>query len=183
MSTTALLDPTQKHDTCDVISATCLPATCVTKTHPYRISCINNAFGPGVMITLAEGLCGVQAGDCVRAINGKIVNNHKEFVAEVDRSRVLHMVLVQSPVRNVALHKHEAPIGMTLSGEGHVQIELLQLTGAAAAADLHVGETILAIDGHVVTGHAQAMQLIDAGTTVNLLVGPCRTYAPACTRK
>lgn len=147
----------------------------------------NKVDGRGVLVEALEQNSlaaehGVLVGDTVLSINGVLVHTHDEAVELVDSQPVVEMV-VAADTRQVVLDKASGrKIGVTVAnnvdrrgrpfGEGVVVIGL-EGRDTLAATRLQLGETILSIDGMLVSDHESAIRLIDDNPgALSLVVGP-----------
>ena len=158
---------------------------CFKSSGRLGVTCADNPFGPGVVVTeLIPGSVAAAAGlntaDVITAVNSSPVDTHMACIDAIDRAadRVEFMLL--RPTRRVSVRKSEGRIGITCSTsrslcDNGVVVSALEDHSIALQAGLLVGDTVLAINGCVVQGAQNAVDLIDSDADVVEFIVPAVT--------
>ena len=168
---------------------------CDKSRGPLLITVASYPLQRGVLLTAlgdaseaARG--GLRVGDVIVSINSQTYSTPPDAIAAVDFSDdIVVFEIARRVVSDVTLDKLEGDIGITMcnssepvSGAELVTVEALDASGIAAAAGLQVGYAVLAVNGHPVTTHSEAIQCIDdAPDMVSLLFVPICCATPGST--
>lgn len=138
-------------------------------------------YGSGVLVSaLEEGSlasrCGLFVGDTLLSVNGVLCESHQEAIELIDAEPVVRLV-VHANTREVQISRRHSGgangVGLTVAdrvdgGAGVVVIGLAP--GGLSIRHLRLGDTILAVDGVLVSSHSDAIARIDASDDAFALV-------------
>lgn len=156
----------------------------------YRLT-VSNADGGNVVIShLGHGnarSAGLLVGDVITEINGVKVSTHEQAIDAMKKVTCRDLVftlvgkLTQKVIDKYEAGKIEITLGNPKSGLG-VSVETVGCMGLAFAAGLRAGDTIMSVNGVLVTDHASAIALSMPSSAAQT---PCRrcplaTERPAC---
>jgi predicted metalloprotease with PDZ domain len=121
-----------------------------------------SSIGPGTALA-----AGILVGDVIISVNGNGVHNHEQAMNLMRSTTCRELALtMDGKPRQVLIDKSEAgklDITLSSSKDGRrVEVSEVKLLGLASRAGIEVGETILSVNGALVTDHAQAIALMDS---------------------
>lgn len=155
---------------------------CENDLAALEITLINNAYGPGVVVSeVGPGnalTAGILVGDVLSDINGQMVTSHEQAMETLRGVACRDFVFsfIGRP-RAVVIDRHDTGrIEVTLTnpqkGPG-VEVETVGVMGLAAAAGVRAGDVILAVNGRLCFDHAEAVAMIDTTERfIDLVLAP-----------
>lgn len=135
-----------------------------------EITISNNPYGQGVVVaSLGPGnaaQAGLLVGDVISEVNGVAVSTHEMALEMMSQAQCAELRLTMvAKARKVTIDKRlEGMLEITLTtpskGAG-VEVESVGYMGLAAAKGVVAGHVVLAINGTLVSNHAEAIAIMD----------------------
>ena len=140
------------------------------------VTAIDSSDGMGAIVSgLVDGsvakAAGLHVGDHVLNVNGCQLHGHRECIEAIDTAPDRVSFVLARKTREVCLDKAYGRIGITCtSTDGGVQCSALEEGSLALQCGLYVGDTLLSVNGQLVSSAQQSIDLIDGSPVVRLVV-------------
>jgi S1-C subfamily serine protease len=111
------------------------------------------------------GRAGVLVGDLLQSVNGQQLRTHKQACQLIDASPAEVALSVAAESQEVCVDKSAGRLGVTFCDNKRGRGVVVASVAAASIlplAGLRVGDTVVSIDGKLLTAHSEAVRLVDA---------------------